>query len=90
MKSLTKRLDCIIDNFEIDINGKSNSIITVHDVVEGISQVKHNKKDGYGVVYTDHFLMPHIRCLFICHFYLMQWYFMDLVLMVLTLPLYSH
>ena len=34
MKSLTKRLNCIIDNFEIDINGKSNSVIAVHDVVE--------------------------------------------------------
>ena len=59
MKSLMKRFDCIIDNFEIDINGKSNSVITVNmvnDVVEGISQVKHNKKDGYGVVYTDHFI----------------------------------
>ena len=32
------RLDCIIDNFEIYINGKSNYVITVHDVVEGISQ----------------------------------------------------
>ena len=52
MKSHMKRLDCIIDNyFEIDINGKSNSVITVHDV-EGISQVKHNKKDENGVACT--------------------------------------
>ena len=56
MRSLMKRLDCIIDNFKININAESNYVITVHDVVEGISQVKHNKKDGSGVVYTDNLL----------------------------------
>ena len=40
--------DCNVDH--------TNSVIKVNDVIEAISQIKHGKKDGYSLIYTDHFI----------------------------------
>ena len=34
----------------------TENIVTVKDVLNDINQVESNKCDGYGLVYTDHFI----------------------------------
>ena len=47
------------------------NIVTVDDVLNGINHAKSNKCDGYGLVYTDHFIYaPHkllVFSIFVIH-----------------------
>ena len=41
-------------------NVMTENIVTIDDVLNGINHVKSYKCDGYGLVYTDHFIQaPH-------------------------------
>ena len=54
MDSLLTKVDKLI-NGDCNVD-HTNSVIKVNDVVEAISQIKHGKKDGYSLIYTDHFI----------------------------------
>ena len=51
---LSNRLDRLIH----DTPNVGNHI-NVNDVKRGIDQLKPNKKDGHGTLYTDHFINSH-------------------------------
>ena len=56
MSSLLQNVHRQIDE---QCNDREN-IVTVEDVLSGSNQVKNNQCDGYGLVYTDHFIhAPH-------------------------------
>lgn len=52
---MTSLLQNIHSKVDAHCNEGENTI-TVHDVLNGINHVKINKCDGYGVIYTDHFI----------------------------------
>ena len=54
MDSLLTKVDKLI-NEDCNVD-HTNSVIKVNDVIEAISQIKHGKKDGYSLIYTDHFI----------------------------------
>ena len=53
----------LLQNIDSKVDAKCDdceNIVTIDDVLNGINHVKSNKYDGYGLVYTDHFIhAPH-------------------------------
>lgn len=54
MNSLLGKIDSMIKDMTYESNTKL--YISVQDIIDGIKQVKLNKKDGYCILYTDHFI----------------------------------
>ena len=56
MDILKKKIDAMIVDFDIESDDVCDIHVSVNDVVNGMNHVKRNKKDGLGLLYTDHFI----------------------------------
>ena len=67
---MTSLLQNIHSKVDAQCNDSEN-IVTIDDVLNGINHVKSNKCDGYGLVYTDHFIHAprklHVFSIFAIH-----------------------
>ena len=68
-------MSSLLQNIHSQIDAQCNdgeNIVTVENVLNDIKQVKSNKSDGYGLLYTNRFIhAPHTLHVFLCHSW--QW-----------------